>query len=90
MITNNQVDQGEVKQVLCSVSVVVTEKNNLPCIKLIKEITDTELIKSIISCAFHDRPVILMPKFTDKIKSIGSLVDKGILYRKDNDFYFMF
>lgn len=65
---------------LFSVSVVVTEKNNLPCIELRKVTTETELIKKIISCAFHGQPVVVLPQFTDKLKSIRSLSDKGIIY----------
>ncbi len=88
MTPEKQKDQGEVEGVLCSIPICVTEKNNLPCIVLRKEITDSEMIKKIINCSFYERPIILLPKFNDKIKSIGSLIDKGILYRKGNDFYF--
>ena len=81
-------EQGVNQGTLCCIPIIVTEKNNLPCIELRKAITDSELIKKIINCAFHERPIILMPSFNDKIKSIGSLIEKGILYRKDNQFYF--
>ncbi len=80
--------KGQNEGVLCNISIIVTEKNNLPCIELRKIITDSQLIKNIINCAFHERPIIILPAFNDKIKSIGSLVDKGILYRKDDQFYF--
>ncbi len=81
-------DTGQVEDILCSISINITEKNNLPCIVLRKEFNNPELIKKVISCAFHERPITLLPKFPDKIKSIGSLVEKGILYRKDKQFYF--
>ena len=80
----------EVEGILCSIPVYITEKNNLPCIELRKCITNSELIKSVISCAFHERAIVILPSFNDKIKSINNLIEKGILYRKNNEFYFTF
>ena len=81
-------NKRKIEGTLCSIPINVKEKNSLPCIELRKAITDSELIKQIISCAFHERPIIILPVFTDKIRGIVSLIDKGILYRKDNEFYF--
>ncbi len=89
MLAKNQEEKkNKIEGTLCGISIIVTEKNSLPCIELRKTITDSELIKNIISCAFHERPIIILPTFNDKLKSIGSLVDKGILYRKNDQFYF--
>lgn len=62
------------------ISVVITQKTQQPCIELRRVTKDLDLIKEIISAAFHERPLIFIPKFQDKIKSIGSLIDKGIIY----------
>lgn len=62
------------------VSVIVTEKNDKPCIELRKITTNEDIIRAIISCAFHERPIMILPSFTNKMQSLSSLVDKGVLY----------
>ena len=71
-----------------SVSIIITEKNNQPCIELRRVTTNAELIKTIISAAFHNRQIIIQPTFKDSMKSLSSLVQKGILYRKDQEYHF--
>jgi hypothetical protein len=72
------------------VSIIVTEKNSKPCLELRRATTDAEIIKQIIRCAFHSKPIIIMPSFNDRMRGISSLVDKGILYRENNQLYFTF
>jgi hypothetical protein len=76
------------EQPLMTFNLVVTIKNNLPCIEVRKQITNSEIAKTLISCAFHGRPVIVMPQFTDKLKSIASLIEKGLLYKRGEQYYF--
>lgn len=71
-----------------SMSVIISQKNNNLCLELRKTITNTEAIKSIISCAFHEKPIIIQPKFTDKLRGLNSLIEKGIIYQQENEFYF--
>ncbi len=70
------------------ISIIVTEKNNLPCIELRKSTNDINLIKSIITAASQERPLMILPTFRDKMKSLSSLCEKGILHKKKNEFYF--
>ena len=72
-----------------SVSIVVTQKNSKPAIELRALTTDPASIKGLVSCAYHDIPVIVMPKFYDLTKSLASLVEKGILYKEGNEFFFI-
>lgn len=75
-----------------TINIHIIEKNNKPTIKLIKEINDEELIKTIITCAFHNKPIILQPIFTDRLKAISSLLEKGIIFKnkEDGSYYFTF
>jgi len=80
------------KDIPFTISVIVTQQRNQPCVELRRVTTDTEIIKSIISCAFHDRPIIVLPTFYNKMQSINSLLEKGIIYKdKENkQLYFTF
>lgn len=71
-------------------NIIVTDKNNKPMIELRKSTYDPELMKAIIKAAFHDQPILILPTFSNKIFSLGSLVDKGILYidPEDGKYYF--
>lgn len=72
------------------ISLIVTQKNNKPAVELRRLTTNLDVIKVLVTCAFHRRPVILIPEFTDNIQSINSLIEKGILYknREDEKYYF--
>jgi len=77
---------------LFPISIIVTERNSKPAIELRATSTDPEIIKNIISCAFHKRPIIVNPTFRNDIKALSCLVDKGIIYRneEENSYYFLF
>jgi hypothetical protein len=75
------------EQPLFRISVVVTSKNNLPCIELRSSTNDIETIKKIVSSAWRRQPLIILPTFTDEIKSLNSLIEKGILYKDENGQY---
>jgi len=76
------------QELLAQISVIVTQKNNCPAVELRMSTTNSELLKKIVQCSFHSRPIVLMPVFNDKVKSIGSLIEKGILFVKDGDYFF--
>jgi len=79
----------EINPIAYPISIVISERNDKPCLELRKVSTDTEIIKAIISCAFHGRPIIVQPTFNDKVKAIGSLLEKGIIYKgADGQYYF--
>lgn len=63
-----------------SIHMVITEKNNLPALELRKVSCDVDFIKAVILAAFHNKPIILQPVFTDRIKALGALHSKGIIF----------
>lgn len=69
------------------IRIIVSDQNGHPIIELRKTIADPEIIKEVISCAFHERPLILQPSFTDKIRAINSLLEKGIIYKEQDGQY---
>lgn len=71
-----------------SVSIIVTQKNSKPAIELRALTTDPQIIKGLVSCAYHDVPIIIMPKFYDLTKTLASLIDKGILYKEGEQYYY--
>lgn len=80
-----------IKEVSLPLYVIVTEQKGKPCIELRKCITKFDTIKQIVSCAYHRVPITIMPEFRNSLQSIGSLVDKGIIYKgNDNKLYFTF
>lgn len=70
------------------VSVIVTQHSGRPIIELRKSVYDLDLLKAILSCAFHERPFLVLPKFSNKLKSLSSLIDKGILYKEGDNYFF--
>jgi hypothetical protein len=75
---------------LLDISVIITTKNNKPAIELRRLTQDLETIKKLVSCAYHNQPIILMPRFSDTTQSLSSLVEKGILYYNEGRYYFNF
>ena len=71
---------------LTSVNVIISQKNNnLPAIFLRKNTTNPDTIKTLIRAAYHNQPIIILPQFTNVIKSLGTAVSKGILYRDNGN-----
>ncbi len=73
---------------LLDISVIVTTKNNKPAIELRRLTQDLDIIKKLVSCAYHNQPIILMPHFTDNTQSVASLVEKGILFYENGQYFF--
>ena len=70
------------------ISIIITQKHNQPCIELRRTTTNLDIIKAIISCAFHGKTIIVKPVFNDTMRSLNSLIEKGIIYRENNQYYF--
>lgn len=70
--------------------IIINTKHDKPYIELRAGTSNPELLKAIISAAFHKQPVIVQPCFTDELKSIGSMIEKGILYRDGEQYFFTF
>lgn len=73
-----------------SASLIISEKNGQPCLEIRRNISDPETIKKIITAAFYEQGVVILPTFTNKLQSISSLIDKGIMYREGEQLYFLF
>lgn len=72
-------------------NLIVTDKNNKPCIELRKVTTNPDIIKLLVSCAYHGQPVTVLPVFKDSMKSLSSLMEKGIIHKaEDGQFYYTF
>lgn len=81
--------QQQVKEApLVEIYLVISQKNSKPILELRRATTNMDLIKTILSCAFKEVPLIVMPTFSNKLKALSTLVDKGILYRRNNNYYF--
>lgn len=74
------------------VPVTVTHLNDKPCIMLRRWLTEKDLIKEIVQKAYNNEPVVIVPHFTNRINSLNMLVEKGIIYRnqEDGQWYFTF
>jgi len=71
------------------INLIVTEKHGVPAIELRVMTTNIEIIKELVTSAFHNRDIILKPTFTNLIQSTNSLIEKGILYKgQDGKLYF--
>jgi hypothetical protein len=78
-MTDEAINVGHVE--LYGVNIVITHKNNKPCIELRKVTTDEHIIKSIIESAWNNQPIVVQPSFTNRIKAINTLIEKGIISR---------
>jgi len=76
------IEQPTQTQNLFNVNLIITHKNEQPCLMLRRETTDTEIIKTIISSAVHGKPIIILPTFTNITQSLNTLIQKGIIYSK--------
>ena len=68
---------------LLHIPLIVKVHNDKPAIEMRVVITEPEKIKLIVSAAFHNQPIIIVPNFTYRIKSLASLLEKGIVYRDE-------
>ena len=72
------------------IQLIVAYQNNIPSLILRKHISDPELMKVLISCAFRDIPVYIFPSFKNRIFAINSLLEKGLIYKENNQYFFTF
>lgn len=63
-----------------TVNVLVKSHDKQPCIELRRLIIRSEMIKEIVSAAYHDKPIVILPKFNNKIQAVGALATKKIIY----------
>lgn len=68
-------------------SVWITQRNGTPLLILNRETSNIDIIRGVIEAALYNQTIVVLPQFTDRIKSINSMLEKGILYydnEKDN------
>jgi hypothetical protein len=55
-------------------------------------LNDPEVIKAILSAAWHNTFIIISPKFNDRMQAIASLQEKGFLVRdpESENYHFTF
>lgn len=58
-----------------------------PTILLRKEISDIEMIKSLISAAYNDQPIIIYPTFSNKFRALAGLIEKGLVHVDEKGTY---
>ena len=78
------------KIVMPEISILIQEKHGKPVIEFRGMTANQDLIKLVLSAAYHNKPLIIMPKFTSVIQSLNSCVEKGILYIEDGEYRFTF
>jgi hypothetical protein len=67
----------------------VITKNDKPGIEIRQSFTKQEEIEFWVRAASNEQPIIIMPRFKNKLHSLNSLLEVGILYRgNDNQLYF--
>lgn len=75
---------------LVPINVHLINHNNMPAVQLRKISSDMEVIKQLTRAALNEQPIILFPKFNDKLKSINAMLEKGILYIEEGEYKFNF
>lgn len=83
------IPQPDKQEIPYSINIIITENNGFPQIELRKRFRNEDIIKQIVSCALNEQPIIILPTFSDKMRALASLVDKGIMIKKENSFYFL-
>jgi hypothetical protein len=74
------------------IGVIILNKNDSPTIELRKSTQDKEMIKKLVSCAYHGIPILILPTFKDRLKSFSNLIDKGIIYydQEKKEYFYCF
>ena len=73
--------EHEEEQILpLEIPVIITQKNSLPAIELRKLSSRLDIMKGIVACAIHNRPLIIQPVFRNKMQSLASLAKNRLAY----------
>lgn len=92
-MSEEQISEYEPEQIAIPLDagLIIKHKNGCPAVELRKLTTDDTLIKQLISAAFHNQPIVIQPTFYNRLQSLNSMVDKGIIYKDaDGQFYYTF
>ena len=67
------------------INVRVINYNGIPAIELRSSFSEHDIIKKLVQASFHKIPVIIQPVASSDVRFINSLIEKGILYRGNDD-----
>ena len=68
------------------ISLIILRRDGVPNLELRRRTSDIETIKTLVSAALHNKPVIVLPVFRDRLQSLSGLVGTGILnYNAENN-----
>lgn len=70
------------------VNIIVSKKKDTHCIEVRRTIINYDLIKQIILAGLNEEPMIMVPSFNNKLQSLNSLVDNGIIYLENGKYKF--
>lgn len=75
-------------EVILEINLTVTLKDGKPVLDLRKVFTDLDQIRLLVSSAWHNRPLVIIPKVADRFRFINNLQQKGLVTRnKDTGEY---
>ena len=90
MMETKQIKNIGVLNIPIPIYLRVSINNSCPCIDARLVTTNSDLIKALVSAAFHEKSILFQPVFKkNKFMAISSLVDRGILYRDGAEFKFL-
>jgi len=72
------------------VNLLIMDKNGMPAVELRRVTNDIEVIRMLVGAALKGQTIMILPSFSDRIKSLSSLIDKGIIYLDPNDQQYYF
>ena len=74
---------------LFNVNIIITDNSNIPTIELRKVVKmnpeNKQLFIDIISAAYNEIPITIMPSFSNKLLSIGSMLKRGWICEETDD-----
>lgn len=74
---------------LFEVSVIATRKKGKAAVELRAITTNQAFIKQIVSAAHHGQPLVILPHFRHKLRSLAALCEIGVLkYSYEDDKYY--
>lgn len=75
--------------VLLDVGVIINKSAGVPCIELRRRVYEKEVMKVLVENAIAGRPVIILPVFKNRLKSLSGLVESGLMsYEPEEGAYY--
>lgn len=69
-------------------NVIVSKKRDIHCLEVRRTIMNYDLMKQIILSALNEEAMVIFPTFNDKLRSLNSMVENGIIYLEDGKYKF--